>query len=150
MSKLLLNVGVAAIVVFCAIVFWQNRTAKPTTHEQPTDTQPVDTQPVDEGEDSPEWSFGLRKAPGRDHVIRNCLPCHSGAIIAANHLSRDSWEKVIDQMQKQNGMRPLPPATRTAILNYLETAQRPEDRGLSEGKKSPWATPLYRPNPIWK
>ena len=46
-------------------------------------------------------------------------------------------------------MRKLPADVRRRILDYLEKTQRPADRGLDTGKKSPWATPLYRPNPIW-
>ncbi len=102
------------------------------------------------GPDDIERHLGLVNAPGREHVIANCLPCHSGAIIVANHLSRDGWEGVIDQMQKKNGMKAIAPQVRKSILDYLEANQRPADAGLAAGKKSPWAAPLYRPNPIWK
>jgi len=92
----------------------------------------------------------LKDAPGKAMVAVNCIPCHSTAIIAANHLTRSQWDETITTMQKKNGMWPIPPAIRKQILDYLAVAQRPEDRGLSQGKTSPWATPLYRPNPIWK
>lgn len=91
----------------------------------------------------------LKPGKGRELVQANCIPCHSTAIIAANHLSRQKWDEIITVMQRKNGMWPLPPAVREQILDYLEAAQRPDDPGLSKGKESPWATPLYRPNPIW-
>ena len=46
-------------------------------------------------------------------------------------------------------MPSVPAEVRAGILDYLETAQRPEDAGLTAGKQSPWASPLYRPNPLW-
>lgn len=92
----------------------------------------------------------LKEAPGKAMLVANCIPCHSTAIIAANHLTREQWDETISTMQKKNGMWPIAPLIRKQILDYLAVAQRPEDRGLSQGKTSPWATPLYRPNPIWK
>lgn len=94
--------------------------------------------------------FQLKPGQGRELVQANCIPCHSTAIVAANHMSREGWSKTIDTMQKKNGMWPLSPEIRSRLLNYLETAQRVEDKGLEQGKSSPWATPLYRPNPLWK
>ena len=93
--------------------------------------------------------MGLKPGAGRPLVIGNCLPCHSTAIIAANHLTRTQWDKTITQMEKVNGMRPLAPDLRRQILDYLERTQRSADRGLDTGKQSPWASPLYRPNPLW-
>lgn len=91
----------------------------------------------------------LKPGKGRELVAVNCIPCHSTAIIAANHLKREEWDMLITTMQKKNGMWPLLPSIRTKILDYLETAQRPDDAGLNKGKESPWATPLYQPNPLW-
>ncbi len=91
----------------------------------------------------------LKPGKGRELVQANCIPCHSTAIIASNHLSRKQWDDIITQMQKKNGMWPVLPAIRNQILDYLETAQRPDDPGLSKGKETPWAAPLYQPNPLW-
>jgi hypothetical protein len=99
--------------------------------------------------DALEKQFGLKPGPGRELVLGHCLPCHSTAIVAANHLKRERWAELIAEMQTRNGMRPIDEATRNRILDYLETAQRPDDAGLAAGKQSPWAAPLYRPNPIW-
>lgn len=95
-------------------------------------------------------AFQLKPGKGIELVQGNCMPCHSTAIVAANHMTREGWSKTIDTMQKKNGMWPLSPVMKEQLLDYLETAQRIEDPGLEEGKRSPWATPLYRPNPLWK
>jgi len=99
--------------------------------------------------DALERQFGLKAGPGRELVLANCLPCHSTALVAANHLNRERWSEVITRMQEKNGMRSVDDAVRARILDYLETAQRPDDAGLNAGKQTPWAAPLYRPNPIW-
>ena len=92
----------------------------------------------------------LKNSPGKALVVANCIPCHSTAIIAANHLSRKEWDETITTMQKKNGMWPIAAPIRKQILDYLAIAQRPEDQGLNQGKATPWANPLYRPNPLWK
>lgn len=99
--------------------------------------------------DAIQRQFGLKPAPGRELVLAHCLPCHSTAIIAANHLSRERWDELLATMQTRHGMRPLDPTNRARVLDYLGFAQRPDDAGLNAGKQSPWAAPLYRPNPIW-
>ena len=91
----------------------------------------------------------LKPAKGRELVLANCIPCHSTAVIAASHLTREKWEQTITKMQKQNGMWPLLPAIKNQILDYLEATQPPSDPGLEKAKETPWAAPLYRPNPIW-
>ncbi len=92
----------------------------------------------------------LKDSPGKALVVANCIPCHSTAIIAANHLTRRQWDETITTMQKKNGMWPVIPVVRRQILDYLAVAQRPDDRGLTQGKVTQWASPLYRPNPLWK
>ncbi len=92
----------------------------------------------------------LKNLPGKALVQANCIPCHSTAIIAANHLTRRQWDETITVMQKKNGMWTIPAPMRKQILDYLEKAQRPADAGLARGKKTPWARPLYRANPLWK
>lgn len=92
----------------------------------------------------------LKPGPGREFVLGNCLPCHSTAVIAASHQTRERWDQTITKMQKQNGMWPIAPEMRKQILDYLEKTQPPSDPGLEKAKETPWAAPLYRPNPIWK
>lgn len=91
----------------------------------------------------------LKPGPGRALVVANCIPCHSTALVAANHMNRNQWDKTITTMQQVNGMWPLPSQVRKIILDYLKKSQRVPDRGLDVGKTSPWANPLYRPNPLW-
>lgn len=91
----------------------------------------------------------LKAAKGRELILANCLPCHSTAVIAASHQTREKWDLTITKMQKQNGMWPILPTIRKQILDYLEATQPPSDPGLDKGKETPWANPLYRPNPLW-
>lgn len=91
----------------------------------------------------------LRPGPGRQLILVNCLPCHSAAVIAASHLSRKQWDDTITLMQKSHGLWALAPSVRSQILDYLETTQPPRDPSVSKGSESPWATPLYNPNPLW-
>ncbi len=96
-----------------------------------------------------EILFGLKPGPGRELVLGYCMPCHSTTLVAANHMTRENWDKTIGKMQSVNGMQPIPDDIRRQILDYLETAQRVEDRNLQASKQSPWASPLYSPNPLW-
>jgi hypothetical protein len=92
----------------------------------------------------------LKPGAHRDLVLVNCLPCHSTAVIASAHLSRERWDQTITRMQTQNGLVwPIPPETRSKILDYLAATQPPSDPGLEKAKETPWAAPLYRPNPLW-
>lgn len=93
--------------------------------------------------------FGLKPGPGRELVLGYCMPCHSTTLVASNHKTRENWDKTITLMQSKNGMPPIPADIRKQILDYLEVAQRIEDPVLTESSKTPWATPIYRPNPIW-
>lgn len=92
----------------------------------------------------------LKPGKGRELVQVNCIPCHSTAIIAANHLSRERWDELITTMQRKNGMWPVAPGIRRQMLDYLVATQRPDDAGLNQGRETPWAAPLYAPNPLWK
>ncbi len=91
----------------------------------------------------------LKAGKGRELVLSMCMPCHSAAVITASHRSRAGWDQTITKMQKQNGMWQIPPELRTQILDYLEVTQPPSDPGLEKARETPWANPLYRPNPIW-
>jgi len=92
----------------------------------------------------------LKPVKGRELILANCIPCHSTAVIAASHQTREKWDQTITKMQKQNGLWPILPSIRKQILDYLETTQPPSDPGLEKAKETQWAGPLYRPNPLWK
>jgi len=91
----------------------------------------------------------LKPGPGREQVQINCIPCHSTAIITATHATRERWDELITTMQQRHGLWPLVPTIRKQLLDYLAAAQPPSDPGLDAGKQTPWAQPLYRPNPLW-
>lgn len=107
-----------------------------------------DVKEVDPAE-SADLIFGLKPGLGRELVLGYCMPCHSTTLVASNHKTRENWDKTITLMQSKNGMPPIPADIRKQILDYLEVAQRIEDPVLTESSKTPWATPIYRPNPIW-
>jgi hypothetical protein len=91
---------------------------------------------------------GLAPGPGRDLVVSTCTGCHTAEIIVSSHMSRKTWETTLAWMAETQGMVPLEPDARKAILDYLETTQG-LDGGEDSGEGSPWASPRYRPNPLW-
>lgn len=91
----------------------------------------------------------LKPGKGREQVQINCIPCHSTAIITATHATRERWDELITTMQQKHGLWPLVPTIRAQLLDYLAATQPPSDPGLEAGKQTPWAQPLYRPNPLW-
>ena len=96
---------------------------------------------------SQQTIMGLKQAPGVEYVIANCIGCHSPRLIASHHLSRKRWEETMVAMNKQHGLWKLSPEMKGKILDYLADNQGP--LGDEEFKETPWAQPLYRPNPIW-
>ncbi len=92
----------------------------------------------------------LKPGKGREQVQINCIPCHSTAIITATHATRARWDELITTMQQKHGLWPLVPTSRAQLRDYLAATQPPSDPGLDAGKQTPWAQPLYQPNPLWK
>jgi len=91
--------------------------------------------------------FGLAPGKGRDLVIVNCLRCHSPMLIAAHRLDRPRWEETLTTMKK-HGLMKLSQQHKDQLLEYLVTHQGPLEQ--HEARETPWAQPLYRPNPLWK
>jgi mono/diheme cytochrome c family protein len=91
--------------------------------------------------------FGLAPGKGRDLLIANCIGCHSPMLIAAHRLDRPRWEETLTTMKK-HGLWKLPPQFKDHILEYLVTHQGPLEQ--HKARETPWAQPLYRPNPLWK
>lgn len=52
-------------------------------------------------------------------VVQNCTACHSGKLVTQMRGSREVWESLIRWMQATQNLWPLPPATESAILDYL-------------------------------
>ena len=92
--------------------------------------------------------MGLVAAPGRDQVLANCVACHATALITQNHMSRARWDATLTWMQETQGLWEIPAPDRAAILDYLALTQGVDTSGAA-AVDSPWAEPLYRPNPLW-
>jgi hypothetical protein len=89
-------------------------------------------------------------APGehREIVAAVCTSCHTAQNIVASHMSRESWNTTLTWMQETQGLVELEPDVRASILDYLEATQG-LDAADENASDSPWASPRYRPNPIW-
>ena len=92
-------------------------------------------------------SSGLEPGEGREIVWAACTQCHTAEIIIASHMSRATWDTTITWMQETQGLVELEPDVRKVILDYLERTQGLQDD--DDGASSPWASPRYRPNPLW-
>jgi hypothetical protein len=93
-------------------------------------------------------SSDLAPGAGREHVLTACTGCHTTDIIVASHMSRRSWDTTLTWMEDTQGLSPLESGIRKAILDYLEKTQGVEVQEESQ-TSGPWASPRYRPNPIW-
>ena len=71
---------------------------------------------------------GLIKGENWRFVELHCTHCHSGAIISQNRMTRKSWSKSIQWMQKNHGLWPLG-QNEPIILDYLEKYYAPKDMG---------------------
>ena len=89
---------------------------------------------------------GLLPGRGRGLILTNCTVCHSAALVTAYHATREGWDAVITRMQQEEGLWGLTTEDRNQMLNYLTMTQGPATGSLPE---TPWAQPLYPPNPIW-
>ena len=99
------------------------------------------------GQGDGEDTDGLQPGAGREMVRAACTSCHTTEIIVAAHMTRRNWDTTLTWMEETQGLTRLEPAIRREILDYLESTQ-----GLDEAEDaaaSPWASPLYRPNPLW-
>lgn len=67
-----------------------------------------------------ESEFGVLKvAPGVETTWFACTACHSERLVAQQGLTRDRWDKLLHWMVDEQGMSPLPPEDREAVLDYL-------------------------------
>ena len=89
---------------------------------------------------------GLVEAAGVELVRAHCGACHSTALVQQNHMSRERWDQTLTWMQQTQGLWDLPPTQRGAILDYLAAWQGEDTQATPS---SPWASPLYEPNPLW-
>ena len=136
--KIIQSVKCVLVAGSLIILFSLSAQDKPTT--PPESPKPLAAQTL----------LGLPPGKDREWVIAQCMRCHSPRLIGAQKLSRGQWEKTVHAMEK-NGLLPLPKPIEERILNYLATYCGPDSRGNQSdtGQSSPWATPLYQPNPFW-
>lgn len=92
-----------------------------------------------------EPAVELLPGPNRALVIGHCTGCHSASLIRQNRMTRERWDATITWMQETQGLWPLSEEHRARVLDYLEEVQGP----LEAVTDSPWAQPLYAPNPAW-
>lgn len=109
-----------------------------------------------------ESQFGptdnLVEAEGVELVREYCLACHDDSYIISMNVPRDAWDDTLVLMLGM-GMPPLDPEVHEKVLDYLEETQgvASSEEGTDSGETggapaadfaSPWATPVYHPNPL--
>ena len=128
MRYVILLVVAAILVAAIGFLAWQGFSPSPPI---------VSDQPIQ----------GLEPGKGRGLVLTHCRACHSTALVVSFRASRAGWDAVITRMQQEEGLWGLSTEDRGVILGYLEATLGPASSGELPG--SPWAQPLYPPNPIW-
>jgi len=111
--------------------------------------EPLSAQPAQPAQDADEdLLHGLKPGEGRQLTLTYCALCHSASLVVSYRTTREGWDEVITRMEKEEGLWLFSIEDRTALLDYLEATQGPMD---SEElvRATPWAEPLYKPNPIW-
>ena len=136
MQKFLLAAVTLALLAVGIVVFFEAMAAR----EAP------DGPAGPAGED--ELVQGLKPGDGRQLVLTHCVPCHSTSLVVSHRATRDGWDEIITRMQKEEGLWSFSTEDRTALLDYLEVTQGAVDTEQL-ARVTPWAEPLYRPNPIW-
>jgi mono/diheme cytochrome c family protein len=103
---------------------------------------------VDVAEQGGELVQGLKPGEGRQLVLTHCVPCHATSLVVTYRTSRQGWDEIVTRMQKEEGLWSFTTEDRKTLLDYLAATQGPLD---SEAlvRATPWAEPLYKPNPIW-
>ncbi len=88
----------------------------------------------------------LPEGEHRDLVVATCTACHGAALVASQRMDRKAWDETITWMQKTQALWELNGEQRGQVLDYLATHFGPGEATTSD---SPWAHPLYEPNPLW-
>ncbi len=89
----------------------------------------------------------LKDGPHVELVREQCLACHEDSYITSAEFDRETWDEMLDVMVGM-GMEPLDAESREKVLDYLEATQGPESGGEEGEGETPWAMPLYAPNPL--
>ena len=140
MMQKILVVAVAIILLVVGIVaLLEPLSAQPAQPAQPAQL----AQDADE-----DLLHGLKPGEGRQLTLTYCALCHSATLVVSYRTTREGWDEVITRMQKEEGLWLFSIEDRTALLDYLEATQGPMD-SEEPVRVTPWAEPLYKPNPIW-
>ena len=114
---------------------------------EPLSAQPAQAaQPAQDADE--DLLHGLKPGEGRQLTLTYCALCHSASLVVSYRTTREGWDEVITRMQKEEGLWLFSIEDRTALLDYLEATQGPMD-SEEPVRVTPWAEPLYKPNPIW-
>ena len=114
---------------------------------EPLSAQPAQAaQPAQDADE--DLLHGLKPGEGRQLTLTYCALCHSASLVVSYRTTREGRDEVITRMQKEEGLWLFSIEDRTALLDYLEATQGPMD-SEEPVRVTPWAEPLYKPNPIW-
>lgn len=103
------------------------------------------------GEEEAAGTDDLHLLPEGEHrelVIATCTTCHGAALITTQRRARSDWDETITWMQKEQALWDLTGDHRGFVLDYLEAHFGPRAEPPPTAS-SPWAQPLYEPNPLW-
>jgi len=90
----------------------------------------------------------LPPGEGREATITACTGCHGASLVASQRMDRAAWDATITAMQGAQGLVGLSGDARGVVLTYLSAAFGPQEASPADAS-SPWAEPLYPPNPLW-
>ena len=90
----------------------------------------------------------LPEGEHRDLVVATCTTCHGAGLVASQRMTRNAWDQTITWMQKEQALWDLHGEQRGQLLDYLEAWFGPQAASDAD-RSSPWAHPLYEPNPLW-
>lgn len=90
----------------------------------------------------------LPEGEHRDLVIATCTTCHGASLVASQRLTRAAWDEAISWMQREQALWDLDGEQRGQVLDYLAAQLGPQAAPETD-RSSPWAHPLYEPNPLW-
>ena len=113
---------------------------------EPLSARPA--QPAQPAQPDQDLLHGLKPGEGRQLTLTYCALCHSASLVVSYRTTREGWDEVISRMEKEEGLWLFSFEDRTALLDYLEATQGPMD-SEEPVRVTPWAEPLYKPNPIW-
>ncbi len=77
---------------------------------------------------------GFVIAPGYKIVTAHCIACHSARLVTQQGQSRSGWKEIIEWMQEEQGLWPIPQDQLEIILIYLSTHYGEDRANFKENK----------------